>query len=1015
MVIVEGIEPYQELQEPLLREVESAPVDDFGPEAGWEFDFARKYPLLYPTVRTAADIIPFASHLFPSGQKEFAEKSLLGKTVDVGLDLAVLIPARYIGMGFKAALGPVVRPVGKGLKAGAKKLPFRIQQVGDQSVAYLDDLANRVDKFVYRTPTERLSAKYGLADDEATALLRGESTVWTPRGRSGFLVEEHRPALAKLFKKQKPGFVAGRPVRQDKVLKNIEKYEVPLESQFLAHQLKEYEKIMKPLLKDKAEIKVVFNKQVERLFGEKNVGKITRENIGFADMETVLNDLLANQGKVLRKTDLARSLHYLMPVRHVLGLFEGQFKTFSKVYKPVVKYIGEMNTSSTLATEQWMKLAWQNKLLRRGKFGRWKEVYTKEELAAAGKALAKADNMQGAGVAQAQINEFIASFGKSEQNIIETFYRWSDFMYGDFMKAKIPQLFRAAGLTERGSAAIRAEMESGGKALSSSITKIFSDSANLAYNHKFNYVDGVLKSLRDVVQKSPGWFIDPKGEGVKNLLKELTFRKPNAKRGFINYLDNYTPRLFGEAKGAQKIKTSKLVPEQMETGFVKSRTNEVAEGRVESLFDMIGARSRSQAKELYMYPHLPEIRAVAETLPPNLQSYVGHYMSRVLGLPSKVDQDVARAVNSVFGTVWDGRRVNNLAWRINDMIYMGGIGFKPFSASRNLLQVPLNVPADLGGIKDVYWLVKAMPRAMKRETFRELSTMGAITEYSPDILFRPVLTKLGPKVLGKQLPTGQGLRDASMFLFKMSDRWNRLWTGSAAMEKWDAKFAQHMIGSKKSLKNFKKNLNLNSRRSYVRKDIEDALELGSATGNQEARKLWIKDVVGETQYLYGGADSPLIGQVGGVVTRTAVVFQSWWMNYASQLAKWTTQSGGVEPAAQRLFVWMLSSAVMMNTMENVWGKNRARSTAFLGPLPSQLDAPASWRPILEGFDTMRMAAEIAVGKSPEAAKKQMIATMKTAMIFMPGGSVLKQVGEGFAKDKWSGAFKASIGYRPPEE
>ena len=30
--------------------------DDFGPEAGWEFDFARKHPLLYPTVRTAADI-----------------------------------------------------------------------------------------------------------------------------------------------------------------------------------------------------------------------------------------------------------------------------------------------------------------------------------------------------------------------------------------------------------------------------------------------------------------------------------------------------------------------------------------------------------------------------------------------------------------------------------------------------------------------------------------------------------------------------------------------------------------------------------------------------------------------------------------------------------------------------------------------------------------------------------------------------------------------------------------------
>jgi hypothetical protein len=1026
MVIVDSLDaPRTRVPYEGPREVASR--DDFGPEMGWEFDFARKHPLLYPVTRTLADIIPFADKFFPSGQKEFMNASAFGKAVNIGLDALVFIPVGWIGQGFKAAVRPAIKVTGKGLKAGLKRLPFRIQQVGDKSKSYLDELAAKMDRFIYREPADRAMKQWGLSRDEAESLLLERTSVW--RGRSGFMNMEENPKYMKLFNQTGPD--KGKWLKGTR--EKIDEFNLGWRKQRLQHHVKEYEKILKPHLGEKVTVKGVFDRQVERLFGEKMVNKMTMENIGQQDFSKVLMDSLLNEGKVMRGVDTTHR-HFFMPVEKVFGFFQNRFQTAEKIYKRALGYITDMNLSSTMATDQWKKILYQKNLYRKatikkGTVVKFKEAYTKEQLNRAGKVAVEADNMRGMGHPENLINDMLKAVDRQDGvvgNLVDSFYVYADYMYGEYAKNIIPMVFRRAGLTAQGQVAIKAEMETIGKGLNSSISAIFSDSAALSHKRKLEYITGQLDFLRKLADKNPKWFVEPGGDGVKRLIKDLTFRKPNGSIGFLNYLENYSPRLFRQSKFPMKGGTTGfkgLVPEEMTSAFIRTRTMDMAGGRVDDLLEMVNSRARMQAKEIFLYPHLKEMRDVMKTLPPNLQSYTGHYLARIIGLPSNVDKKVAHAISRTFGGTWNERRVNHLAWMVNDLIYMGGIGFKPFSAMRNLVQPVLLVPADLGGIKDPFWLIKGGWRATQRKSFKYLNDIGAITEYSPDLLFRPVITRLGPKLRlpgvlpNVQLPTMQRVRDAAMFMFKMSDRWNRLWTGSAAMEKWEYHFAKNMLGPGRSTKAFKRNLKVSTRESWVEREIDDLLDLNTAKGFEDAKKVYIKSVVRDTQYMYGTADSPLIGHVGGAVSKTAVVFQSWWMNYAGELAKWTTRSGSVEQGAERLFTWMLSSAIIMAGMEQIWGAPRARATAFLGPLPSQLDAPASWRPFMEGLEAIRLAAEITMGKEPEAAKKQMIATLKTAAIYVPAGLFLKQTYAGMQREGWEfkNLPKAVTGFRPKED
>jgi len=1003
---------------PVRRQVEQprAPVLPVGgdfplEEKSWEFKLAAKHTTLYPLIRTAADIVPFASKLFPSGWKEFQRMTTGQKALDIGLDVAIFVPAGWIGKGFKAASKPLLIPV----RAGAKRLPFRVREIGEFSKPYLDTLAKQVDNFVPRDENWFLR-KYQLDDLEKYIYLQREGTSaqgFLRYGRGGGMVRVGRKELftpeeiKRLYTKE------GK--LRTKVQRDLIETLRPLRAQRLEHHVREYERLLSGILpKEGKTIEQVFNRQVERLFGKDKIGRLTLKNIGEEDLKTVLMDLLINRGRVLRGLDLS-SYHWVAPVRKVLGKFDARFGTL-RIYKTINNATGNANKASMLYADQFTQILKQKGLVEEGKFG-LKRFFSRTDADEAANLLRKVDVAQAQKVPQETMQSWIDSLASrrpAAAQLFHAYHQWTDFMYGEFMKEHIPALFRRAGLTERGKLFLKREFERG---FHRSITAYMSGAANLSQAVKAEFVEGTLSSLRKLVQKNPVWFKSPGGKRVQRLLEELTPRAKGADVGFPNYLENYMARLFEIGKPKAPVKPG-MTPTQLEAGFLKTRVlEEVGEDIVNDIFKLVEVRARQQGKQLYLYPELNKLTGLIKGLPPGLQKYIDHYLRRLLGMPSPIDTKVAQLLTRTLGGSWDERRVMQLAWTINDLVMMGGLGFKPFSALRNLFQTPLLVPTDMGGIKDIYWLARGLPRAMRPDTFRYLKEIGAITEFSPDILFKPKLPRPGRKLLGigareLEFPTMQKTRDVAMWMFKKSDEWNRTWTGSAALEKWDHFFRKIQPKDQASLKLFKRKINLKGREDWVQADIERALDAGSF---EEARRIWVKDVVADTQFLYGAADSPLLGQRGGSIGKTAVIFQSWWMNYSSLLGKWITRSGSIDAAAERMFSWMFTGAILGTAMTQIWGKGRGTRAALLGPLPSQLDVPAPWRPLVEALDTIRVLAEQPITRDPEKLKRQVKTALKSTTIYAPGGLWATQLIKGASREGWSGFKRAIIGYNPPED
>ena len=118
----------------------------------------------------------------------------------------------------------------------------------------------------------------------------------------------------------------------------------------------------------------------------------------------------------------------------------------------------------------------------------------------------------------------------------------------------------------------------------------------------------------------------------------------------------------------------------------------------------------AQARELHLYDTLSDVVDFTKNLPASWKDYTEHYISGVLGIPAEMDHRVAQLLTKSVGKlerlagkegIWTEYRALNLAHTINNLTYLGGLGFKPFSAMRNLFQPLLMVPADLGGLKDL--------------------------------------------------------------------------------------------------------------------------------------------------------------------------------------------------------------------------------------------------------------------------------------------------------------------------
>jgi len=387
-----------------------------------------------------------------------------------------------------------------------------------------------------------------------------------------------------------------------------------------------------------------------------------------------------------------------------------------------------------------------------------------------------------------------------------------------------------------------------------------------------------------------------------------------------------------------------------------------------------------------------------------------------MGESSPMDVKLADFLGNTLGRVeeklgfankglWTSMRVRGLAHTINDLVYMGGLGFKPFSAMRNLFQPLMLVPTDLGGAKDIAWYFKGLRASTKKDVRTYIEEIGLIQDYAPELYTKALALPHGPVVKGIELPTKEKVRDVAMWMFKMSDRFNRYTTGGAAIRKWDH-FAEKFFDETSGViaEGFDTAMNIGSRNRWIRDEIRHRLSQGGRDNLDKAKEVFVKDVVADTQYLYGITDSPLLSHTWGAPGKMALIFQSWWMNYGTLLEKWV-RTGNAPDKASRLFAFMLTTAAAEQVMEPLWGRGTAGRTVGFGPFPGEINEfliPPTFSPVYHG-----LSALINLGKMDvDTARRHGKELLKSTIMFMPGGLEGKALVKGATEEGFPGFVKA---------
>lgn len=783
----------------------------------------------------------------------------------------------------------------------------------------------------------------------------------------------------------------------------------------------------------------LFQERATKLYpklGKKfNFGDATTEQMANISRSLLEDPLLA--GKTVMPGRGIFMLPTLLPTRVVHGIGEKVFGTYSNAYVPIKKGLAKANRNYFNHMLLWAKMLEQAGLYTKikidvaGKFIPTKaKFFTPAVAERCNKVITKMSDLT---TQASKIKDKVAAkaltaearalpgkvFLKNDPAILlyNSYRAYSDHLYSDFFKAHFRRTLEKVKVIGTLPKDITKTLEGQSKLLEYEMDNLFSTVSRATPGWKIGSVKRLLGRAQGTILR-----------GEKNLSKEdLIARKKLASlfdygssKGFPAYLENYTARLRNNQISLVNVWRNILYSDRM-AGFRRPRILASQLDKPVDFTTMLEARTIAQARDLFLYDEIGKVVRYAKRLPPAYQDYIDAHISGVLGLPSTVDHKVAWFLTKTAGAAarapkrwkglpvgrtgqWDEWRVLNLAHDVNTLTYLGALGFKPFSAVRNLFQSLLNVPADLGGIKDLGTLVSGVKKAFDPKIRKYLIDIGAITEFAPEIHLRPAALPFGKRMLwGKTLPSLQRMQDVGLWMFKGSDRWNRYVTGGAAIRKWEKSLAK--VGGKLHQGNvepFIKHLNVAGRRDYAQDKIIRALFKGDHKG---AMKDFVLDVIADTQYLYGVADAPIILRKYGALSKTGTIFQSWWMNYGTNIEKWIRTGESVGQKTDRMITAMTSTAIAYTLMSAMWGEKFAAGSVGFGPFPSEVNEfliPPAWKPIYHSLAMIANVQELDLSASH--AKR----ILTSAGIFTPGYLQMKQTWRGTREEGFEGFAKSLL-------
>jgi hypothetical protein len=786
--------------------------------------------------------------------------------------------------------------------------------------------------------------------------------------------------------------------------------------------------------------------QMQVLYGEEAAKHLDIRMLTEPEAANIVANMVSPQGlrHYKRVQQLAGGqwrLPWIRPERMIFGAGEETFGTLSGIFRPIV----EAKRKSMEYTVSRIQV-FANKLAKGGygevsvdSAGRFlfkpnKEVYNHKTTKAAFDYLHGVDNLmtqaRKKGTKQAydeaatlakDLLEGTKSASPAAIGIIDAVKSFNDLLYGEFVREFIPQVFRRYKLTQAGEDYLVGLMKKDGAL--NQIAKVFEGTRAQTYVDKSNAMKGFMSQLnKDLAQRGKDFFM-PSGKMITHGPGKTTIGKHTADdiakavmdelgygKRFPKYIQGYLPRFAEQGTRAEERWRRALNPQ---AAFMKGRKLPEARDRVQDLGQLMEMRIKAQAKQLHFYKDVEKAVEYARKLPPSWQKHTDFLISRATGRPSVVDEKLAQTLNFVTrGQNWDAHRVANAARGLNSLAYGGLLGFRPFSALRNLTQVFITTVPEMGP-KAIPGALTGMQRATTQATRKYLKDIGIITEFLPEQQATNLLPAMKQTLLGRAGEKYMQVKDVALLMFRYSDRWNRYVSGSMALNKWDAALAKGLKGADE----IADALGASKMQKWQAAELRELLRAGKV---DDAKAFFVRETVADTQYLYGSLDAPAMLGSGGAI-KSMTQFQSWWMNYGSLLGKWAETGVLPEKAGRALTAFATAASVEMY-MDQVYGTRIAQKTAGAGPLP--LDPRSAIPPMIQpGIEITKALSEV-LKPGTLAALRQVgyqgaedidwervfghvaKAGEDTATMMVPGGLQMKQLYRGYQDDDIKGALKA---------
>lgn len=417
---------------------------------------------------------------------------------------------------------------------------------------------------------------------------------------------------------------------------------------------------------------------------------------------------------------------------------------------------------------------------------------------------------------------------------------------------------------------------------------------------------------------------------------------------------------------------SQLYPEYMPKNitafFEKRRQSKQMDKFRENSLDLYEMYVKAGSKKKYMLPAIRQARRhVIENpnIAAGLKSHFQDWGTWMMGYPSLADN----AFTAMFENMGlDYENSYKIARMMMDLVYMGGIGFRPMSAVRNIFQT-LNTTSELGYV----WTTSGFKDFMFKGGTDHARDQGILIEYLPELY-----TEMG------QYSKMQKLRDASLFMFRKADEMNRSIAYYGAENKFNYFLKKHGNTDK-----FYQKSGIGFIDKAKRNKIRNLVNQGKT---DQARHEFAKEVVAKTQYLYAKENSPLITRsIGG---KLLFQFKSWPENYGELLADWGRNKNYMAfvraLAAYAVLGYMgkelgqkwLTRTIPIGTLPiDQWRLERAFVPATIGPIADVLFLFTS--PMMIGLETQDSEAV------QKAFEKRLKALGKDTLLYLPGGLALK--------------------------